>query len=435
VILLFGLARLVPFARARPGFNFDSFDYLSVARQASLFGALGAHRPPVYVLLLKALAENRQAVTWVQIAIGLGAWVWLAFATARNLATRLGRTIGFAGVLLLGSCLDVVQWDRVIGTESLSISFGVMIVAAVLWWREALTPLGAATLGALVFLWAMLRDANALVAAAAGAAVLIGSLAVRRRIERPLLIVSCVAIATGAGAVVSGNVGNRWQQPTQNVITFRVLPSEERASYFLRHGLPLTRIEANDLAGHCANPAGAFLCKKVTKPAFYDWIDQHARGVYVRSWFAFPIPTLVEPLTHERMMTGTRVPVAAITGTRLHASYAASIESIVYPRSPWIVLAWLVGVLVALAAALRAGMRVRLAGIALALLALAYVHLWVVWTGDAVELERHGLVAALQIVLGLWLLSLSLIDALLLRFASSSRREVPTSDPHEGSRS
>ncbi len=46
------------------------------------------------------------------------------------------------------------------------------------------------------------------------------------------------------------------------------------------------------IAGHCVNRPGVLLCEKVTDPAFYDWIDHHARPVYAQSWFAFGFTTL-----------------------------------------------------------------------------------------------------------------------------------------------
>jgi hypothetical protein len=285
----------------------------------------------------------------------------------------------------------------------------------VLWWRDRLTAARVAALAVLVGAWALLRDANALVAGAVGVALLVWWLVRGRRSGRATLVLAVIAVALPVCSAISGDVGNRWQQPLQNVITFRVLPSPEREAYFLRHGLPLSPAQADALAGHCANRAGAFLCNKLTDPAFYDWIDAHARSVYLRSWFAFPATTAWEPIAHERTMTGTRLPVAAITGTNLRASYAGKIETVVYPRSPRVLLAWLIVMVLALAAAIRWRVRVPLAEVAVALLALVYVHLWIVWSGDGVELGRHGLVAALQLVLALWLLSIGLIDAALLR--------------------
>jgi hypothetical protein len=413
-IVVFVLARAVPFARARVGLVLDSFDYLEIARRQSFFGMLGAHRPPVYVLTLSALGENRQLVTWLQLLVGLVAWVWLAFATTRNLRTRAGRIVGFATILVLGSCLDVVQWDRLIGTESLSISLGVSLMAAVLWWWDRWSPAGVAVVSGLVALWALVRDANALVAGAAGVVVLVVVLVRRNEALRSLIVVGLVAVVVAFGAVVSSNAGDRWQQPLQNVITFRVLPSPERTDYFLRRGLPVSPVDARRLSGRCANPVGAFMCEKVTDPAFYDWIDRSARSTYLRSWFAFPATTLWEPLARERRIIGTRVPVAEIAGTRLHASHAKAVEAVVFPRSPRVVLGWLLLLVVGLAC-LGAGVARPNLVVGGALLALAYVHLWVVWTGDAVELERHGLGAAVQLQLGLWLLSVGLVDALLFR--------------------
>jgi hypothetical protein len=415
-IVLFVLARVVPFARAGVGLDFDSFDYLGLARRKSVIGVLGAHRPPVYLLALKLAGENRQVVTWLQLLLNVVAWIWLAFATFRTLRTRAGRIVGFAAVLVLGSCLDVGQWDRVIGTESLSIALAVMIVAATLWWWGRWSYASTVALSLLVVLWALLRDANALVVGAVGVVLLVVALLRRKTAWRTLFVVGAVAAAASVGAVVSSNVGSRWQQPMQNVVTFRVLPSPERNDYFLRRGLPVSPVDQRRIAGRCVNPVGAFLCEKVTDPAFYDWIDTRARSTYVHSWFAFPATTLWEPLAHERSIVGTRLPVAEITGTRLHESYAQALDNLVFPRSPRAVLVWM-GLLAVGLAVLGSRVVRPVLVVACGLILLVYPHLWVVWTGDAVELARHGLSAALQLQLGLWLLSLGLFDALLLRFA------------------
>ena len=154
-VFALGASRAVR-SRARVGLDFDSFDYLDLARHKSVVGLLGAHRPPVYLLALKLVGENRQAVTWLQLLLNLAAWVWLAAATGRCLRTRPARIAAFGAILLLGSCLDIGQWDRVIGTESFSISLGVLIVAATLWWWGRWSHAATAALCLLVVLWALL---------------------------------------------------------------------------------------------------------------------------------------------------------------------------------------------------------------------------------------------------------------------------------------
>jgi len=419
-IALYAIARFVPFARARVGMVLDSFDYLELARHTSWLGLLAARRPPVYLLVLRVLGENRQLVTWLQLLVGTVAWAWLAVATARNLRTGAGRAVGFSAILVLGSSLEVVQWDRLIGTESFSISLGVMVVAAVLWWWARWSVAGVALVSVLIALWALVRDANAVVAGTSGALVIVVVLVRRTGALRPLSVVGVVAVIVASGAVVSSNLGERWRQPIQNIVTFRVLPSPERTNYFLRRGLPVSPVEARRLTGRCVNPVGAFMCEKVTDPEFYEWIDRRARATYARSWFAFPATTLWEPLAHLRRMTGIRVPVADIAGTHLRAPYADAVERLVFPRSPRVLLAWLLLLVVGLGVL---GSRVArsLLVVAVGLIALTYVHLWAVWTGDAVEPERHGLSAAVQLQLGLWLLSAGLLDAWLLTFRSRRR--------------
>ena len=412
-VAAFVLARVIPFARAKVGVDFDSFDYLALARHDSIGGTLAAHRPPVYLLLLKLLGENRQLVTWVQLVVALAAWVWLAAGTARNLRTRAGRAVGFVAILLVGSSLGMSQWDRVIGTESLSISLGVTTLAVVLWWWGRWSPWGIVAVCASATAWAFLRDANALMVGAAGVVVLVVA-ATRRGLRRPLIVIGAVAIAASVGASVSSNIGERWRQPMQNVVTLRLLASPERASFLLHHGLPLSPAEAHNLAGRCVNPAGAFLCQKVTNQRFYDWIDQRSRSVYARSWFAFPATTAWEPLAHARKMIGILLPVAEITGTQLRAGFTRPVDVVAFPRSPIVLLAWIaiLAVGVAIVGTRRPNALVWIGG---ALIGLTYVHLWVVWNGDAAELSRHGLAASLQLALGLWFLSLGLLDALIAR--------------------
>jgi hypothetical protein len=352
--------------------------------------------------------------------IALGAWAWLAAATARNLRTGAGRVAGVVVILLIGLSLGMTQWDRVIGTESLSISLGATTLAAVLWWWDRWTPAGIVTVCIVASLWAFLRDANALLVGVLGFVVIVVA-AARLEARKPLLAIGAVALAVSAGAVVSSNVGSRWQQPMQDVVTLRMLPSPERATFLLRHGLPLSRTEAKELAGQCVNPIGAFMCKKVTTQNFYDWIDQRSRPVYVRSWFAFPATTAWEPLAHEREMIGIRLPVAEITGTRLQAGFTQPLDTVAFPRNPVVLLVW-IAVLAAGVAAIGARRPIPFLPVASALIVLTYVHLWIVWNGDAAELARHGLAASLQLTLGLWLLSLGLFDAVV-----ALRRRTPPS--------
>jgi hypothetical protein len=212
-------------------------------------------------------------------------------------------------------------------------------------------------------------------------------------------------------------------------VTLRVLQSPERRDYFLAHDLPLSSHQIRRVTGRCVNRTGAFLCVRITDPAFYRWIDHDARGVYFDSWFAFPATSLWEPLAHARQSIGTRLPLSDAALTGLNDPVGRSIETTMFPRSPRVLVVWLAIDALALAFTLRRRGWPTPASLPVALTALTYPHLWAVWTGDAFDVTRHALAASIQLRLGLWLTSLAVLDAWL------SSRDVSPSPPSSRPRS
>jgi hypothetical protein len=51
--------------------------------------------------------------------------------------------------------------------------------------------------------------------------------------------------------------------------------------------------------------------------------------------------------------------------------------------------------------------------------------MYVVWYGDAIEVERHAFQISLQVRLGLWMLTVLLADALLAPSTPSSAQGIP----------
>jgi hypothetical protein len=408
---VFVVARAIPFAHARVGLVLDSYDYIKLAERTTPMGALAAKRPPTFLLVMKMLSGRWQFVTWGQFTIAVGAWILLAWVAARSMRTPVAKVATAVVVLLLGSCLDVAQWDRFIGTESLSISLGVLLVAAALWLRERVVPSRVAVVIVIALLWGMLRDANAIVVGIAGVALAIWVLVRRARSRALLAVVAGACIATLALSLVSGAVGARWEQPLTNVVTMRVLKSPERRDYFIARDLPLSSRTLRRVKGRCVNRTGGFLCVRITDPAFYRWIDHDARGVYFDSWFAFPATSLWEPLAHVRQSIGTRLPLSDAAFTGLDDPIGRSIETTMIPRSPRVLVIWLAIDALALAFTVRRRGWPTAATLPVALILLTYPHLWAVWTGDAFDVNRHALAASIQLRLGLWLASLAVLDA------------------------
>ena len=90
-----------------------------------------------------------------------------------------------------------------------------------------------------------------------------------------------------------------------------------------------------------------------------------------------------------------------------------AIEVVLLFRNPLLALLAGLVVLGGCIAAYAAGKRGAFV-IPAALLGLFYAHLWLVSTGDALEVTRHALLANFQLHLGIWLGALWRLDALLV---------------------
>ncbi len=65
----------------------------------------------------------------LQIVIGVACWIALAVQVGRVLQVRIIRLVAQALILLISLCAPVLQWNRIILSESLSISLAVLLLA------------------------------------------------------------------------------------------------------------------------------------------------------------------------------------------------------------------------------------------------------------------------------------------------------------------
>ena len=65
----------------------------------------------------------------LQIVIGVACWITLAVQVGRVLQVRIVRVVAQAVILLISLCAPVLQWNRIILSESLSISLAVLLLA------------------------------------------------------------------------------------------------------------------------------------------------------------------------------------------------------------------------------------------------------------------------------------------------------------------
>jgi hypothetical protein len=416
----FVVARVVPFIGARNGIGHDTLDYRASSQLPIWSRAfLGGPRPFGYPLYLKLVAHNEHVAVVGQLIFGTAAWLTLAFFAAR--ATRDPRLRVAAGVVVLaiGSTFEMIQWDRIVGSDALSTACAVAMLAAVLWLCERWTAPRVALVGVLALAATALRDSNGTVFGLVAVVLVIGI--VLRRLPLRVITLAALLLVVAVAGSASAGMGRRWEGPLKDVITIRMTNSPERLAYFEREGMPLTPAQVEKVRGHCVSPAPFPDCITLVNPPFYTWIREHGRATYTKALVKFPATTLWEPLAHLRASVGTRLKVEIVlTGEKAPVSKA--LETVFFARNPTLLAGWAVLMLMLCAVALARRIRGVFA-IAAALIALTYPHLWLVCIGGGLEVTRHSLLASVQLRLGLWLSVVWLLDATLDR-----RRAAPTCD-------
>ena len=187
VAVVFALAfialRVVPFAGAHVGGGVDTIEYRDLS-DLPVFTRdfLGGTRPFGYPLFLKIVRGNYHVASVVQLILNAAAWLALVLAAVQVTRHRLIR-YGVALVVLgLGLTLEAIQWDRVIGTESLSMAFGIGTLAALLWLYQRWTWWRVGAVLVLAFGATVFRDTNGLFLGVVAAMLLVA--AALRRVPR-----------------------------------------------------------------------------------------------------------------------------------------------------------------------------------------------------------------------------------------------------------
>lgn len=250
----------------RPTHHPDSQSYLDwpepfEIRDTQIMGA----RPPVYPLLLAAIDEEAwgpvaQAAISV-LSFGLLGWV-------------LGSWLGVAASVLIALTPHVWMWNRMLVSESLTISLtAVALATTILLCRRWSRPRWAAWALALAGL-ALVRDLDL---------VLIPFLVLpvvwmQRRVVVPLATGSVVL----AAVIFDINLHDRGQWASINVVLARVLPDPKARAYFQERGMPF-REEIERHSGRVVVKNHRELMEEA--PDFVEWVVERGRLTYF-TWLA-----------------------------------------------------------------------------------------------------------------------------------------------------
>lgn len=419
----------------QPRIFFDTTSYALTADMPIFSRAFWASSRPITIPLFYKLFGLRGEVytiaepafirfTYFQGVISTISWVSLAAVLASALRALWLRLIAYPLVLFFAASVDVSQWDRMLLSESLSFSLLALFLACLIgylssWesfegWPMVVRLLFAAGFLLITGLYSLTRDLNAFFVLVTGL-TLIGWAIYRRS---PDIATQWIRLGIGflmlivfAAQTYTAARGYRWFGPFRNIFYARILENERAVGYFLEEGLPLKDEEIEDLRGLDREDFMDYLEAPGAERTFL-WLRSEGRSVYLSYLLTVPLETATAPFTEFRHMispdsTEYRNPVVSTPAWLIFISRVAHPDSLILT-----VLLLLIPVL------LLAGWSVSNKAIidwwlAPAVLVLAiYPLMFVVYHGDAIELERHAAQIALQSRLAAWMFILAVLEVI-----------------------
>jgi hypothetical protein len=383
----------------------DTPSYESVAQHALWdWRFYAGPRGFTYPLFLKVF-HGSESRTIAQLVFSTAAWVVLAAVAASCMRARRLRPIAFAAVAGFSLTTEVVLWDTMILSESVTFALGALMLAA---WlvlvRSPRARWGAAVL-VLTLLWVFARDTNAYVVLVIAVLAALTLLQPDRRRLKGVLVAGLCAIFLLDYA--SADAGKRWLQPMIDVVEHRVVDTPPMERYFVAHGFPAD-----------------------TNWPLGSWIRHHSRTTYVSYLLTHPAYALITPLHgRQQALSSTPSNAASLIDPNVTADNASHrflplprrAERVFFPRGIALVLALILIVLAGAGLVARRFGWERTWLVPLALLLTTYPHFLVVWHQSGIEVDRHALEAAILLRIALLLLILFAID----RALSNRARTTP----------
>ena len=401
----------------------DSESYLRVAGEPLLsldFWAGG--RAWTVPLLYKLLPDTDAALTTGQLVLSLICWAALAGAVARCLRPAAWRVVAFAAVLAFSMSFAIIRWDRLVLSESVSISLTALVVAA---WLELLRlPRRSAVVGVLAasLLWVFTRDTN-------GVLVLLTALPVLVWVARPGRLGRrwAAALAAGLGAIFAANLAasgseeaqlRRNDRPMLHVVGRRVLIHPEQERFFRARGMPAPPPRVRRYRKQLA-AIGDTIPSDPATDRFLRWVRERGRATLARYLITHPRAALRPVVKYrKRLLSGVTVGYLPPGARPL---LPEPLASVVYPNRVRSVLSWLGIVGAAALVAALAGLARPTWLVAVGVILLQLPHAMLVYHGDTLEIARHAVVMAIMLRLGILLLALLALGGVAERLAQARR--------------
>ena len=393
-------------ARSNPRELTDTIFYLRISQQPTFDDGFWGRRAVVFPLLLKISKQDTSLASSIQLGFSIFAWGLLAFFVSASFRTAWLKLLSFGVILALSLVRHLGAWDYVMLTESLSVSFFVLFLALGIWLSRGWRIDKVIALSIAGFFFAFTRDTNAyLLLMLAGMLIL----AFLFRWAKPrVLILAMIFLFIFLLNNHNSNIGGRWVFPLNNIMGRRILPNPQALSYFKSCGMPVTP-ELLALTGEYGNSQNRAFSDSPALEGYRVWLGEHGKTCYMKWLLSDPLESVTQSVDQFQEVIAFS-DLSKFFARKYDPVIPWFIEPFIYPVK-FIILLWAALTSLALIAVWKRAWNINpLWGIYILLTLPIMPHLFLVWHGDTMDIQRHALSVGLQIALCFWIAIFLLLD-------------------------
>lgn len=382
----------------------DSQVYLRIAEKPIWSrGFLAEGRPFTVSLFYKLLRNDLNRIVLFQLAFSLVSWGVLALACDAIIPFVWLKPLAFTVVLIFSMANDIIQWDKMILSESIGLSLQSLFIASWLWWMMEWQWYAMAVMLLTGFLWLMSRDTNAyaflILAVIVGLGVWIGWIPLQGLWTLPFFLLYFLI------SNYTADQGQRWVTPLYNVIGRRILVDPSVLEWFYQQGMPMDAA-LMERRGHYAWDDDYRFYESPALEGFRKWFFSQGKRTYQKYLLTHLAGTVQSPLLS-----------LSVLYPRDLRTYASPEHKPILPEQfddqKYPLLMFSIFVLICGLGLGELFFYQKLYwAVALAATSVAYAQAIVVRNGDDAEEERHGLLASVLFRTGFWLSIFCLVISL-----------------------
>lgn len=230
--------------------------------------------PPIPSVLFKAFDRDLFRISYWQAVISAISWCVLGIVVVERVRSPWAGLFGMMALLTFSLTDNPFLWHGSVLSESISHSLGVLLLASWLLYVQRQTWLRTFSMLSFGLIYGLSRDPSAYVVGMIGILFILWEIvrALGRRSPFRLsrFLIGLVFFSSVILCTVSANGSNRWIHPFCNIITKRVLTSEERLKRFEELGMPVNDT-LRSRAGKYTGTDDYFIRVSPKLGEFQDW--------------------------------------------------------------------------------------------------------------------------------------------------------------------